>query len=175
MDIAEELKNEDFDKLFNRLTLYAKYNLKSLGIKDFDGKEAVDFVADVFEKALYGIRNWNREKYTFRQFLFGAVQSEILNHIKKLKGVVAETDVSLLEIEEENNEVEQQKNQIIELLMENDADEIEIGIFECWLDGTYKPAVIAEQLQVEVEKIYNGKKRLIRKLEDVKPALNIQL
>ena len=51
--------------------------------------------------------------------------------------------------------------------MDDGSDDDEIILFEYWMDGIYKPAIIASDLGVAVFHINNVKKRLIRRLPKI--------
>lgn len=70
-EISEILENCDIDSLIRRMQAFT---ISKLGYnkKNYDGLEPLDFVFGVFEKALTGVRNWDKSKIDFDEFVFGS-------------------------------------------------------------------------------------------------------
>ncbi len=168
MNLADFLESADLNAITDKLYLYAKDRLKSVGIKSFGGVEPMDFVYNLLLKVIEEKRTWDDSKYSFTEFLFGALKSEISNFFSTNK-----QDVSLdnlLEIAGDNqpdSDVVVQKNIIIELLEHAGADGDEIFIFDCWADGISKPSEIAHDLDIDVKEVYKISKRLKRRLQQI--------
>lgn len=171
MSVEEEIQAIDMDDLIDRMTAYAISHLKSIGVKDLEGKEPVDFVSNVILKTLEGTRDWEKAKCPFNEFLFGCLKSDIDSFFKSKKTYTNEfPDISSIE---EDPNIDKEKEQISELLRNEGADDDELIIFECWMDGMLKPSEIAEYLGVDVRNVYNITKRLERRLWH--PKIQIKL
>ena len=81
-EISEILENCDIDSLIRRMQAFT---ISKLGYnkKNYDGLEPLDFVFGVFEKALTGVRNWDKSKIDFDEFVFGSLKSDIYAAIEK--------------------------------------------------------------------------------------------
>jgi len=147
---------------------YASYRLNSEDVKDFDGKDPLDFVSDIFLKVLENKRDWNNAKCPFVEFLFGCLKSEISNYFKTNKRKI--DDVEIEDIPDNNFESnEEQKNLIIHMLKEEKADDDELIIFDYWIDGMTKANLIAKDLGISEKEVYNITRRLERKLKKIQP------
>ena len=70
--------------------------------------------------------------------------------------------------------IEKKRKQVSDLLEQEGADDDELTVFECWVDGINKPADIAKDLGVDVKEIYKIIKRLERRLPKIQTqAINI--
>lgn len=168
MTIEEAILSHDMEDIVNRMTLYAIDRLRVVDAKNLQGKEPLDFVHDVLFKSLDGTRNWDESKYSFLEFLFGSLKSEISNFISSKRFL----HQSLLENLSENNEsVDEEINEITKALKQEGADDDEIVLFTYWADGISKPATISEELGIEVKDILNITKRLRRRLIKVQPKV----
>lgn len=172
MDVSKAIKECDFDKVYNRMNAYAHAKLKSVSIKDFDGIEPQDFVATVLEKALNNVRNWNSDEYTFEQFLFGSLKSDIDSFFKRKKKLVDSENFDIIPHSEAGYD-EDLKNQIHTILYELGATEQEILLFNIWVEGIYKRKDIAQELELSEKEIDNIRKRLIRKLPHLRKMIKI--
>lgn len=177
-EILKVLESIDVEQLIDRMHLYTVNRFYSNNEKSREGLDYSDFVYGVFDKSLQGIRNWNK-KYSFEEFVFGVLRSEINEFFRKKKNkepiVLNDIDSSVIEIPEFidiNNQFEYQKEnidfntiskQIIEDLIIQGADDLEILIFECWLEDIYKPQEIAKFLEISVPKTNVAIKRLKRR------------
>jgi RNA polymerase sigma factor (sigma-70 family) len=170
MNLTEAIQSVDMDDLIDRMNAYAIIRLKSVGIKNFNGKEPVDFVGDLILKVMEGQRNWNKAQCSFKDFLFGCLKSEIANFFKLNKNI-HEDDFPDIPVEEQSQNIEEKRKQVSELLKQEGADDNELLIFECWIDGITKPKEIAKDLGIEVKEVYNITKRLERRL----PKIQIQV
>jgi len=167
MNLFDAMQAVNWDELIDALNAYAISRLKSDNIKNFEGKEAIDFVGDVILKVMEGKRDWNKAQCSFREFLFGCLRSEISNFFetsKKCKNGEFEENSTVQNTEN----IEDNRKQISELLKLKGADDDELTVFECWMDGIKKPRDIAEDLGVNVKEIYNISKRLEKRIEKIK-------
>lgn len=173
MNLAEALKSENMDEIIDSMNAYAISVLKSVGEKDFNGKHPFDFVGDVLLKVMEGTRDWNKGECSFKEFLFGCLRSDIYSFFKTKK---RHSSDKLLEIPINGHPInfEVKKKQILELLEQEGADDDELKVFEFWMDGIFKPAIIAAELGVPVKEIYVIIKRLERKRKKIEQqAINI--
>ncbi|MFB6340548.1 hypothetical protein ACE1ET_02445 [Saccharicrinis sp. FJH62] len=191
-DLNEEIikvlnEYSDLDNLILRMELYT---IDRLGRdpKQYEGLEPIDFVFVVFEKAIQSIRNWDKSIYSFEQFAFGVLKSEISDfrekrkrRYKELNDTEGSTNAVFLELQDyydemisedpsfKNLEFNEQKDKFISLLKEEGCTVLEQLIFDCWCEGMYKPSEISNFLEVEIDEIYNAIKRLkSRKVKAIK-------
>lgn len=173
MEITEALNNCDFDRLFKKLSAYAHSRLRAMNIKKFEGCEAADFVGNIFLKALENVRKWDSSKCSLEEFFFGALRSEISAFLKKQKVI---TDCALPENPaiRDDFSMEEEKETIIHFLKSKNADDIEIKIFQLWLEGTFKRAEIIHELNLSTFEYDNAHKRLERKLYEVQKHIKLK-
>lgn len=167
MNLQEELLSSDLNDLIDRLTLYATSRLKTRGLKDFQGREPIDFVSDLILKVLEGTRDFEKAKCSFREFMFGCLKSEISNFFT-LNPPGKNLDLSGLDQSEIQNNNKELESQVIEMLKSSGADDDELILFDYWLEGTTKPAEIASDLGIDVKEVYVITKRLERRLQKIK-------
>ncbi len=183
-EISEILENCDIDSLIRRMQAFT---ISKLGYnkKNYDGLEPLDFVFGVFEKALTGVRNWDKSKIDFDEFVFGSLKSDIYAAIEKKRRRTEvkdkeEIDESyILDIHVISNEVgfedtttqkidyNTEKKNFLDKLKDAEATDIEILIFECWCDEIFKPQEIADFLELDVATIYNALKRLQKRRKTI--------
>lgn len=183
-EISEVLKNCDIESLIRRMQAFT---ISKLGYnkKNYDGLEPVDFVFAIFEKALSGVRNWDKNKIDFEGFVFGSLKSDIYAAIKKQtrrKLVEDDEDIDesyILDIHEISNEIgfddittqkidyNIEKQDFLDKLKAAEATDLEILIFECWCEEIFKPQEIADFLELDVTTIYNALKRLQKRRENI--------
>ena len=166
MNLEEAIKSVDMEEIIDSMNAYAFSRLKSVGVKNFNGKEPIDFVGEVILKVMEEKRDWNKAKCSFKEFLFGCLKSEITNFFKTNK-IVHEKKIPNLSSNETSSDFEENRNQASLLLEQEGADDDELTIFECWMDGILKPADIAKDLGIEVKAVYNITKRLERRLPKI--------
>ena len=167
MNLIEAIQSVDMDKVINSMNAYAISLLKSVGAKNFDGREPIDFVGDVILKVIEGKRDWTKAKCSFKEFLFGCLKSEISNFFKTNK---YSYDDELPDIPSSGHPsvCEDGRDQVFKLLQQEGADDDELLIFGYWVDGVTKPKEIAEDLGIEVKEVYNITKRLERRLPKIR-------
>ncbi|MCK0145826.1 hypothetical protein MWU78_09240 [Arenibacter sp. F26102] len=183
-EILQHLESIDLNELLDRMEAYVRTRFYSKSEKLRKGFDYLDFCNNVLAKACLGVRNWDKEKSTFEEFIFGSLKSDLYNFFRKqrerddlqISEAPQEREIYLIEINDyiDLSEIQQQEeppdidfNNITEDLMkslkEQDADKIELGVFECWLAGYEKPKEIAELCGVTTTDINNAVKRLSRK------------
>ncbi len=173
MNLTEAMQSIDMDEIIDRMNAYAISLLKSVGVKNFNGKEPIDFVGDVILKVMEGKRDWTKAQCSFTEFLFGCLKSEINNFFTTNKNIY---DYELPDIpsNEQSLNVKDKRNQVSELLKQEGADDDELTVFEYWADGVTKPAEIAKDLGIDVKEVYKITKRLERRLPKIQTqAANI--
>lgn len=190
-DVAEIFKRystDELDELILRMRAFANKRLGDFN-NNHDGQQKLDFIFNVFEKALTDIRKWNKEEYEFEDFIFGVLRSEISAYHEKAKrrkppeenlekdeSYILELPVYSEEVgykDESFNDLDNktQKDRYVKLLEKSGASDLEMLIFECWCDGIEKPGEIADFLETDTTDIYNAVKRLERR----KSKLNSQV
>ena len=173
MNLTEAIQSEDMDAIIDSMNAYAISILKSVGVKDFNGRHPVDFVGDILLKVMEGKRDWEKAECSFKEFLFGCLRSEISSFFKTKKRI---SSGEMPEIPVNGNaiNVEEKRNQVSEMLKEEGANDDELTVFEYWMDGIFKPAEIGKDLGVDATEIYVIIKRLKRKLEKIEQqSINI--
>lgn len=166
MNVYDEFNACDLDHVIDRMVSYACYRLNTEGIKDFDGKDPLDFVSDIFLKVLEGKRDWNNAKCPFVEFLFGCLKSDISNFFKTIKRKI--DDIEIENFPDNNFEsIEEQKKLIVQMLIDENADDDELIVFDYWIDGITKPNLIAKDLGISEKDVYNIIRRLDRKIKKI--------
>jgi RNA polymerase sporulation-specific sigma factor len=190
-EILEHLDSINLNELLDRMEDYVRGRFYNKSEKIRKGIDYLDFCYDVLTKACNGVRNWDKEKITFEEFVFGCLRSDLYNFFRKLANSngnilnknIDKTDneVYIIEVNEftELDEIgvedpshtmdfDQISNDVLLSLKEQGADELEIQVFECWVAGYYKPREIAELCETDVKKINIAIKRLSRKTIKIK-------
>ncbi len=170
MTLEEALHNNDMNDIMDSMTAYVYGRIKTIGVKDLEGKTPEDFVGEVLMKVAEGERDWSKAKCSFKDFLFGCLKSHLYNFFKSFeqKYEAELPDIESGAVPENESEL---KQIAIQKLKEDGADQDEIDVFECWIEDMDKPAEIAELLGKNVKEIYNITKRLERKM----PKLQTQI
>lgn len=166
MNLAEAIQSIDFDEVIDRMNAYAFSQLKSVGVKTFNGKEPIDFVGEVILKVMEGQRDWTKANCSFTEFLFGCLRSEISNFFKTNKNIY-DNELPEISTTDQSFSVEPIRNSISEILKLEGADDDELTVFEYWADGLIKPSEIAKDLGINVKEVYNITKRLERRLTKI--------
>lgn len=167
MTVEEAINSSNMDEIIDAMNAYAISRLKTIQAKSFNGKEAIDFVGDLIIKVLEGKRDWSKAQCPFREFLFGCLKSEIDNFFTTLKHRFTDEIPESTANHSDSHNNEQKRKQVVQLLIDDGSDDDEIILFEYWMDGIFKPAIIASDLGVEVLHINNVKKRLARRLPKI--------
>ena len=190
-EILEHLDSINLNELLDRMEDYVRGRFYNKSEKNREGIDYLDFCYDVLTKACTSVRNWDKEKVTFEEFVFGCLRSDLYNFFRKLansngnilKKIIDKTDkeVYIIEINEFTDfeeigvedpshtmDFDQISNDVSLSLKEQGTDKLEIQVFECWLAGYYKPREIAELCETDVKKINVAVKRLSRKTIKIK-------
>lgn len=185
-EILEHLDSIDIKELLDRMEHYVRsrfYNKSESARKGFD---YLDFCYNVLIKVCDGTRNWDKDKTSFENFVFGSLKSDLYNFFRKLKNesknfskegdIHSNNETYLIEVSDyiESSEIEADdepqsidfeeiSKDTINSLKEQGADELELAVFECWLSGYFKPKEIAELNDTTTIEVNNAIKRLSRK------------
>jgi len=183
-EILEYLNSIDLNELLDRMENYVRTRFYNKSERERRGFDYFDFCSNIIVKACTDVRNWDKEKISFDEFIFGALKSDLFNHFRKQrdkedeKGTLNQIDqeIYLIEVndfivldelntkeEPPDIDFEEISKDTIKSLKEQGADELEIEVFECWLAGYYKPKEIAELCNTDTTEINNTVKRLSRK------------
>lgn len=171
MTLEEALQSHDIDELIDSLTAYAHNRLKTIDTKQLNGKTPADFVAEVLMKIAVGERDWSKAACTFKEFVFGCLRSHISNFLKNFEPLYESELPENESSSEYDSDEEGMRQKAVELLKENGANNDEVAVFECWIDGITKPAKIADQLGINIKIIYNIIRRLTKKLPLLKSKI----
>lgn len=166
MNLTEAILSVDMDEVIDRMNAYAISILKSVGVKNFNGKEPIDFVGEVILKVMEGQRDWTKANCSFTEFLFGCLKSEISNFFKTNKNIY-DNELPEIPSTDQSFSEEHLRNSISEMLKIEGADDDELTVFEYWVDGITKPSEIAKDLGINVKDVYNITKRLERRLPKI--------
>lgn len=173
MTLEEALKINNMDEIIDRMTAYVYNHIKTIGLKDLQGKQAEDFVAEVLMKVAEGDRDWNKATCSFKEFLFGCLRSHMSNFSKSYRQTFEDDPRFLDNDEVDGGKSDELRDKTILILIDDGADEDEIDVFECWVDGIKKPSDIANQLNKDVKEVYNITKRLIRRMPKLQEQIKI--
>lgn len=166
MTFLEALRNVDFRNLISRLNGYAVRELDGLDPKKMQGLEPADIVAEALRKAIDGTRTWVPD-VPIEAFLWETVRSEISNFIKKHKKVRVEQGVDRDQPVLMIPMILEEKVAVINHLKAEGADDNEIYVFECWLEGIFKPSKVAGELEMDARNVYDIGDRLYRRLKKI--------
>lgn len=183
--LMEQLQNRDWDQFWLRLMgrcfwlLRKRYTVKwnNIEVKEFSREAIGEVINKIFiEKK----RNWNIDRYPdFEEFIVGVIDSHINNTLNK---EVKERTVGDNEfLFDENGESEPNaqeivitkeiRNQIYNELETSGADDDELLIFECLVDGIEKPDDIKQELGMSDEDFHNAWRRFKRKRKTIQEKL----
>lgn len=187
-EVFSSYTNDQLSNLVLRMRAYAKKRLGNYN-DNHEGQQKLDFVFNVFQKALTDIRKWDKDNCDFENFLFGVLKSEIsAYHTKEKRRKPPEEENEyeesyILDIPVYSEEVgyndqsfegidnKKLKENYVTLLKDSGASDLEMLIFECWCEDIYKPSEISDFLEIDTTEVYNAVKRLERR----KSKLNSQV
>ena len=172
MTLTEAFRTSDMEEIIDSMTAYAYSRFKDFPIKELDGKQPEDFVSEIIDKVIEGRRDWEKAKCSFKEFLFGCLRSHISNFFASHDAQYSNEEFQDIASEEEETGNEELIKITIESLKKHGADEDEINIFGCWMDGINVPREVAQQLNMEIKHVYNITKRLERRLAKIKPQIS---
>ena len=163
-EVLRLLVNHDWETTISNLLLHTIGRLKG---KTVPGSfTADDFVQDAYERVHIGERNWNPKKNPdLCKYLASVIDSLITAAIKSKYNKLSQIDLTVYDPEVSDNifddvEASELYDSIIEAI--KDDDDLQM-LFCCMTDyGKVKPQDIAEELQWDVKKVNNLKKKLKR-------------
>lgn len=161
MNLNKEIQAID-DSVIDGMNNYAISRLRSVGAKDFNGKEPIDFVGDVLVKIVEGKRDWSKAECSFKEFLFGCLRSEISNFFSKQK-IFHSSEIPESSETESVESIEKKRQRTYDILKKEGADDDELMVFECWMEGVTKSSEVAQELGIKPQDVYNITRRLERK------------
>lgn len=185
-EILEYLDSINIKELLDRMEHYVRGRFYNKSENARKGLDYLDFCYNVLIKSCNGTRNWDKDKTSFENFVFGSLKSDLHNFFRKLnnesKSSYQENDIQnndeiyLIEVDDyiELSEMEaEDEPQVIDFdeisidtlnsLKEQGADDLELAVFECWLSGYFKPKEIAELNNITTLEVNIATKRLSRK------------
>ncbi len=175
-DVQQALATIDLSELIFRMESFASSRMKGLG----NVTEPMDLVAEVLTKIQTGERKWPKGT-EFKPFAFSVLKSVIDNFYGKSKTrkteeitpELAEYESTNFELPDSAIDYQEISKKAIQALDAQDPPPTaeESFIFELWLNGIHEPRKIAQELQIHVEEVYNGIKRLKRRLPPVQNLL----
>jgi len=147
-----------------------------------EGYEPDDFALKAIEKLLDGSRPWNREEYPTLEAALRATIDSIINHLAvsadNVRGrrLASESSRSATAQAFQVPGTEPNPADVVidrewqewfheAAMKELDGDDFLIKLFECLAAEITKPEEIATLLDMSIDDVNNGKKRLRRKLE----------
>jgi hypothetical protein len=183
--LMEQLNNRDWSKFWIRLVarcawlLRKRYNVKwpNDKLQNFSHNVVVEIIDKIFLKK---IRKWNLDKYPeFERFIVSALDSHVNNTLNKTDEEIDLRDSDY--ILDQNSETELSQSDLIiakelgkeifEELKNAGADDDELMVFECLVDGINKPEDIKVELGIDDENFHNIWRRLKRKRELIRKKL----
>lgn len=169
--LESHLRTLDLKRLYKNLEDYVYFRLKK---KDRD--TASDIVDQAFEKLFSQDRKWYDDQ-SFEEMIFGAVKSlshnENKKQVQKWEREASELDIESLEDSSLNPEQEFEHKELVKIALEllkthePSPTDLEIEIFECWIEDLNKQQDIAMYLEKDIKEIRKGVKRLKGKLISV--------
>lgn len=176
-EILKELERIGIDKLFRKLLVYSYVVLKQKGIAGLNFQQPADIAAGTIEYALTEGK-WDKDT-------FGTIEEYLIHHCKNAlrrvwrnkefelridNKVFVEDQILYQEIDaSQKMDVETQIGQMRRKIIDSkksDDDLIEL-VFDAMLNE-YKNSEISEVLEIDVSKVVNYKKRIVRCLQQFK-------
>lgn len=182
------LSDEEQETLLKRLTHHALCKMRSLtwrgayirkGGSVPGGYEPYDFALDAIKQLLDGSRTWNREKYStleavLRSFIDSTISKTVnlVENRMERRMIPAATGGATIDLIGDEPtplqiviDADWQARFHSAAMVELDGDKFLKDLFECLEADITAPLEIAQVLEVSVDNVNNGKKRLQRKLE----------
>lgn len=171
--LLNKLNKEDWEKLIPKLHYYSLNKLRRFqflydlyNVNNLANEFADEAIRMVWEEQ----RKWNLSYYPeLYSFLKGIVDSLISNFIKSKEVEITEAipegdfiDFEQIARNAEDDFILRETEEEITLILKNDLDAAQV--FECLKDGL-KPKEIADELNWEINSVYNVLKRVQRKLK----------
>lgn len=183
--LMEQLTNRDWNEFWLRLMGRCAWLLrKRYGVK-WPNPELQSFSRKVISEVIDKIflekkRHWYTDSYpTFEKFIISAVDSHVNNTLKKRQDEQAigsaefifdnETEVDWSK--EDHLISAELRKEIYDDLQAAGADDDEIMVFDCLVDGISKPDDIRSELGLSEENFHNIWRRLKRKRDVIRKKL----
>ena len=189
--ILEELEQADWNRIYRELPKYTYLKVKRLSWRNQSyenlpqGKTPLDIVQEAIAKVFNGTRQWNPDEIDLLNYLKTVVDS-LVNHLVESKNhkilqrlPETENGVSLEEVlpldasslssrpktpEEILLEQEREEQVWSEIIDAADGDvELEI-LVDSIMEGNSKPAEMAEEKGIDVQRIYQLRRKLRRRM-----------
>ncbi len=172
-DISQAISEVDWDDWWPRLVLYAEGKMNArqwtsvVEAKEL-GVEADDIVMLAIEKALSGRRRWYPEKMSLFDFLCAVTSSEISNFFQKAENrYFHSSNTNKIESTSATPESALSKSeQVDKMLKMFKDDKLLFEVAKLMIDGVDKPSTIALALKIDVETVYNIRRRLRRRIQE---------
>ena len=178
-ETLEQLRNQDWETIYPALVRYAQSRVSRLSwnTKDGDppsGLDASDIAREAISKVFSGDRNWDcRTEPDLLRFLWSIVNSltshlvESADHVHRFTPLPDDEDQDPLSRSTEAGSLTP-----FDLLLYRDlldylnkaakGDPVLEGVVLCLALGIDKPQDMADELEVDIQEIYNARKRLRR-------------
>lgn len=170
MTLEEAFDSHDMNEIMDSMTVYAYCLIKTIEIKELQGKMPEDIVGEVLIKVAEGDRDWSKAKCSFKEFLFGCLKSHIFNFLKSMKNS-HESEIPDIEGNMTPIESVELYHIAIKILTSLGADEEELDVFNCWVEGILQPSEIADLLGKTPKDLYVIIKRLKRKTHELQTQI----
>jgi len=171
------LETADWDNITVRLLDWVVYRFNLQKNKTMGkGVTPKDIVYGSIEKVLDGKKQWDPQKGELLPFLKMVVKSETLNFLDSAEYRKTQRDILLEEAEQggpiyklphlpnpEDNFLEREFFANLEESAEG--DEVVESLILCVMEGITKASEVAEELGMDVKKVYNAKRRFRRLMD----------
>ncbi|MBZ0166142.1 MAG: hypothetical protein K8I00_04985 [Candidatus Omnitrophica bacterium] len=175
-DVKQLLDQHDWDDTIPRLIKYAVTKIRRLswyqeqGGQVAAGKMAEDFVMDAIVKIYQGQRQWDPETMPdLLIYLFGVLRSEINHHSHSLENRCLHFLDALSDRRQKDAQTadtDKMPDGFMEGFLAEIKDAPRLAEVAALLAAGRKPAAIAQELNIDVNEIYNLRKVLKRRLEN---------
>lgn len=176
-ELQELINNIDWNKVLPNLYASTRRMMYKRFLSDPDkgifSRTFKDFVHDAITLFIEGKRKWPKS-INIEQFFLSTIRSIISKHIGKHYNNISidATDDDILKFHYESLNINFDVVKIKRIICSKlDKDEISINVFDCWVEGIYKPAEIRELYGYSEPDYNNAKKRLDRVLVDIRKHL----
>lgn len=178
--LIEQLNTIDWENQWLSLMARTKTLLRYRYFLKWKNDKIVEFSRNIISEVLQKIfvdktRNWNTESYPdFIEFLEGVLDSHINNTLKKQnKEITVDEDSIFINKSDFSNPErtligEELKNEIYQKVDQQGADDNELMVLTCMLDGIVLPREIRRELGISKAEFHNIWRRLNRKIENIK-------
>jgi len=173
-DIRELLDEQSWDEILERLTLYARKQLRTLvwrgvtGDPVPGGTEAADLAAEAIADVYAGVRQWEPDTCPdLLQYLYGVVRSSISNACTAAENTRERRE----DPEFEPIAMDRDDDFLCGFLTEIENEPELVKVVELMMDGYEGRAEIAARMGLDPSDITNLQKKMKRRLRDYISAL----